>query len=129
MNSKPIVVNIAEYEWETQDDYPMTPHGVVRWKTLLGGERTASHSLTLGFAELSPGEKLVRHRHLQVETYYILEGSGQVEIEGAVYPLEAGAAVFIPGNAWHQLSNTGPDFLRLIYTFPVDKFSEVEYVY
>ncbi|MEM7344289.1 MAG: cupin domain-containing protein [Chloroflexota bacterium] len=130
MNKKPIVVNSAECPWQTREsDYKMTEQGAVRWKTLLSSDQTDSHSITMGFVEFPPGEKLVRHRHPQVETYYILEGIGEIEIEGEIYSLTPGVAVFIPGNAVHELTNTGEEFLRLVYSFPVDRFSEVGYKY
>ena len=128
-HKKPIVIDSAACEWQTRDAYQMTEQGRVRWKTLLSGERTASHSLTMGLLELPPREQLVRHRHQPVETYYILTGTGQVEVEGEIYPLSGGSAVFVPANAGHQLTNTGPTVMQVIYTFPIDAFAEVAYVY
>jgi quercetin dioxygenase-like cupin family protein len=103
--------------------------GRVRWRTLLSADRTPTASLTLGVAELEPGEaqELRPHRHAQAEAYYVLSGEGVVSIAGEEYPLRSGSAVFVPGNAVHRALNTGSGLLRLLYVFPADSFGQVEY--
>src|ERR687891_165182 len=39
------------------------------------------------------------------------------------------SAVFIPGDVFHSLSNTGALDLRFAYVFPADSFGEVEYIF
>jgi oxalate decarboxylase/phosphoglucose isomerase-like protein (cupin superfamily) len=46
-----------------------------------------------------------------------------------VRPVEAGSAVFIPGNAFHSLANMGASELRFAYVFAADSFEEIEYVF
>jgi oxalate decarboxylase/phosphoglucose isomerase-like protein (cupin superfamily) len=50
-----------------------------------------------------------------------------VEIDGVRSAVRAGTAVFIPGNAWHSLANTGSEPLRLLYAFPADAMADVHY--
>ena len=128
MNHKPLVINQADCVWQTRDAHKTENGPAVRWKTLISSDITASDSLTMGYSEIMPGAKFSRHRHAQPEVYYILEGSGSVEIEGQSYPVQPGTAVFLPGNALHTLINTGAGPLRLVYTFPVDSFADVEYI-
>ena len=100
----------------------------VQWRTLMSGDRTPSEALTLGVAELPPGAPAAPpHQHAQPEAYYVLAGEGSVEIDGAVHPLRPGSAVFLPGNARHVAWNTGDETLRILYVFPSDSFSEVQY--
>lgn len=103
--------------------------GSVRWRTLISGDRTRTDSLTVGVAELEPGEAgpFRAHRHEQPEVYYILSGEGIVTISGADYPVRPGTTVFIPGGAEHGARNTGTELLRLLYVFPSDSFAEIEY--
>ena len=83
----------------------------------------------MGLAELPPGARFVRHWHEQPETYFILSGSGVVEVDGVIHEVGVETAVFVPGSAWHQVINTGEMPLRLIYTFPTNSFQEIEYHY
>lgn len=102
---------------------------IVSWRTLLSADRTPTEGLTVGTAELAAGAPTegACHRHLPAEVYYILEGEGRVHIDGTDHPVVQGSAVFVPGNAWHYVTNTGPQTLRLLYVFAVDGFDEVVY--
>lgn len=106
-------------------------HGTgVQWRTLLSGDRVSSAELTLGVADVPPGESdPVRHHHPPAEAYYILEGEGVLEIDGQTYEVRQGHAAFIPGGSVHRLTNTGSVMLRLLYVFPVDSFEDVEYTF
>ena len=103
--------------------------GTVRWRTLFSGDRTPTDSLTCGIAELPPNDAGPSglHRHAPAELYYILEGDGILTIDGTQYPVSTGSAAFIPGNSEHGLRNTGDRTLRLLYSFAVDSFDQVEY--
>jgi quercetin dioxygenase-like cupin family protein len=101
----------------------------VRWKDLIGRERDASQSLSLGVAEIPPGAALARHRHAAPEIYYVLSGAGNVEVDGTDYPVAAGAAVFIPGGAQHAFRNTGASTITFVYVFPVDAFADLVYTF
>ena len=59
----------------------------------------------------------------------MLEGSGLVRVGGEEIAVEAGSAVFIPGDARHSCENTGTADLRVAYVFAADSFEEVEYVF
>jgi mannose-6-phosphate isomerase-like protein (cupin superfamily) len=119
-----------------EDDVPLerwddpTRGGVV-WRTLFSGDRTPTSALTVGIAELPAGEQDPgpAHRHEPPEVYVILAGEGIVEIDGVGTPGRTGSAVFIPGLAAHRLVNTGATPLRLLYTFAVDSFADVTYLF
>jgi quercetin dioxygenase-like cupin family protein len=129
MGKQTVVVRADEVGWDSRSVYTPERYGAVRWKNLLSGELTASEALTMGLAELPPGARFVRHWHAQPETYFFTDGVGLVEVEGLEYEVGVGTAVFIPGNAWHQVKNTGEGPLRLVYTFPADSFQEIVYHY
>ena len=103
--------------------------GRVRWRTLLSADRTPSDQLTVGVAELDPGQESdpLLHRHAQPEVYYILEGEGFVRVGDEEHPIRAGTTVFIPGGALHRARNTGTTPMRLLYVFPTASFRDVEY--
>lgn len=123
----PTVVHDAGLDWETWDDEALVAQSPMRWKTLLSAERTPTAHMTMGLGEIPPGEQLLRHRHAEAETYYILAGRGEMHIDDEVWMVDAGAAVFIPGNAHHALHNAGDVPLRFLYAFAVNSFGDVEY--
>lgn len=123
---EPVVVHEADCPVESWDD---ASRGTTRWKTLLSADRTDSSGMTLGIAEVEAGDghSPPLHRHAPPELYYVLTGQGVVHVDGTERAVRAGSAVFVPGNARHQLRNTGSGTLRLLYAFPVDSFDQVEY--
>ena len=128
-SSLPLVTQAEDLTWQSRDEYPQAAEGRVRWKTLLDSGISASQDLVMGLLEMSPGEALVRHGHAPAESYFIISGEGQVEIEGLTYPLKQGSAAFVPPGARHQLQNTGSVLMRVLYHFPVDAFRDVIYEY
>lgn len=101
--------------------------GVVGWQTLLSGDTTPTDGLTAGIAQLEPGGHLALHRHDPAELYFLLEGEAVVTIDGAEFPVAAGACVFIPGDAEHGIRNESASLVRFLYVFPSDSFAEVAY--
>lgn len=127
MAREPVIVDSGTLEWEAWPDALIEQRGGVRWKTLVSGDRTSTDTLTLGTATLTPGEVLHDHRHEQVELYLVLEGTGEVTIDGGARAVGPGVAVFLPGGARHGIRNTGATELRLAYVFAADSFTDVEY--
>ena len=129
MERGPIVSREVDREWETWDGEDIPQKGLVYWKTLISRDVTPSESLTLGVANLPPGGMLKEHRHKQEEVYLVLEGSGLVKVGDEEFAVEAGSAVFIPGDVLHSCENTGTSDLRFAYVFPADSFEDVDYVF
>ncbi|CAA9419663.1 MAG: hypothetical protein AVDCRST_MAG22-2464 [uncultured Rubrobacteraceae bacterium] len=129
MERGPIVSREADQGWETWDEEEIPQKGLVYWKTLISRGVTPSENLTLGIASLPPGGALREHRHTQEEVYLVLEGSGLVRVGAEELTVEAGSAVFIPGDVLHSCENTGASDLRVAYVFPADSFEDVEYVF
>lgn len=129
MRREPVIVNMDDREWETWPEHQLAQRGDVEWKTLISAGTTESSELSLGVGRLPPGGILREHRHEQAEVYFVLEGSGVLTIDGAARRIEAGAGVFIPGNALHSLECTGDADLRIAYAFATDAFEDVEYVF
>lgn len=75
----------------------------------------ANHSLAE--ATLEPDQATVRHHHrIAEEMYYIVEGTGRMEIDGESRDVAVGDAILIPPGARHQIANTGEGPLRLLCT-------------
>ncbi len=60
---------------------------------------------SLAEACLPPGGATERHWHkASEELYFILEGSGKMEIEGVEKQVGEGDAILIPNGQWHQIT-------------------------
>lgn len=129
MSHEPVVVRESDLEWETWQEEDVAQRGLVYWRTLISGGVTQSEALTMGIAKIPPGEALNEHHHRQAEIYLILEGNGLVRIDSASRPVEAGMAIFIPGDAVHSCENSGTSELRFAYVLAADSFDDVEYVF
>ena len=122
-----VIIDQAVLDWEGWNDPVGAARGTVRWKLLVDGERDPSGGLVTGVAEIAPGGVLPRHRHEPEETYYVLSGRGEIEIEDAVTEIGPGTAVFIPPDARHALHCIGDEPLVFLFTFARDRFKDVVY--
>lgn len=90
-----------------------------RTSNLVGGTSpiTADH-FCMGEAVLDPhGGQVPWHNHVQEEVYFIVEGAGEMCVGEERRMVSAGQAVYIPPRAYHQLTNTGSEPLRMIYCY------------
>lgn len=124
---RPTAVREADCPWEGWADPALQAKSPVRWRLLVGGERTASRALTVGTCEIPPGASLLLHHHAPGEVYYVLDGEGVSEIGDLVTPVGPGTALYIPPNARHRTRNTGARPLRFVWIFPTDTFGEITY--
>ena len=127
MRTEPVVARESEREWESWAEEDVARRGRVRWKTLFSRGTTPTEALTLGIAHVAPGEALAAHRHAEPEIYLVLEGVATVSVGDDEWQLEAGAAIFIPGNAIHGCRNAQATDLRFAYAFATDSFETIEY--
>ena len=118
-------IEAADQPLEGGDD---PAFGTVRWRTLFCADRTQTGGVVMGIAEFAPGGTLLPHRHSPAEVYFGLEGNAVVTVDGLAQPMAAGTALFIPGDAEHG-TVAGPNGFRMLYVFPRDRFSEVEYLF
>ncbi len=119
----PVRIDLLDLPLEGGDD---PAFGSVRWRTLFCADRTQTAGAVMGVAEFAPGGTLLPHRHAPAELYFGLAGSATVTVDGVAQPMRTGTALYIPGDAEHG-TVAGPEGFRLLYVFPRDRFSEVEY--
>jgi mannose-6-phosphate isomerase-like protein (cupin superfamily) len=73
-------------------------------RELLGLPTSSARNQSLAEATLPPGGATERHYHGETEEiYYLVEGSGEMEIDGETRRVAPGDAVLIPPGAWHQI--------------------------
>ena len=72
--------------------------------------------------EVAPGAKAGRHTHPGDEISYVLEGEGELYIEGEpVRKVKAGDGFVIPAGKVHDAKNTGTVALKLVGVYVVEK--------
>ncbi len=119
---------ITRAEERPREGWDDPVRGRVAWYTLFSSDITPTDSMAAGIAEIAPGAGALRlHAHAEAEIYYIIAGTGILSLDGRETVVEAGAAVFIPGNAEHGLRNESGSTLKLFYVFPTGRFSDVVY--
>ena len=63
---------------------------------------------------LEPGKKSKLHKMKSSEIYYILEGSGNIVIEGEEHILQKDDSVYVPPNAKQFIENLGVKNLKFL---------------
>lgn len=83
---------------------------------LVEPEIGAAHFIA-GSSTFQPGVAVPLHSHNVEELVTVLEGTGECEIEGAVYPLKPFDTTFIPANVSHSFRNTGGAPLTILWVY------------
>jgi mannose-6-phosphate isomerase-like protein (cupin superfamily) len=74
-------------------------------RSLLDRGTAAVQNQSLAEATLEAGHATERHYHrASEELYYVVEGRGEMEIDGERADVGPGDAILIPPGAWHQLT-------------------------
>jgi mannose-6-phosphate isomerase-like protein (cupin superfamily) len=70
---------------------------------------------SLAEATLEPDQATERHYHrVSEEIYFVLKGSGDLEVDGEHSRVTVGDAVLIPPGVWHSLHNNGTSELCIL---------------
>jgi quercetin dioxygenase-like cupin family protein len=72
--------------------------------------------------EIAPGANAGRHTHPGDEISYIIEGSGELTMEGQpVHKVKAGDGFVVPAGQKHDMRNTGSVTLKLAGVYVIEK--------
>jgi mannose-6-phosphate isomerase-like protein (cupin superfamily) len=70
---------------------------------------------SLAEATLAPGQATRRHYHRgSEEIYFVVDGEGEMELDGGRRRVGPGDAIAIPAGAWHELRAEGDRPLRIL---------------
>lgn len=84
-------------------------------RELLNGANAPPGNQSLAEATLAPGQKTARHFHPQSEEiYFVLSGSGAMNIGEQTRAVQTGDAIAIPAGAPHCIENDGTNELRFL---------------
>ncbi len=59
-----------------------------------------------------------KHAHPWPHINYILEGTGELSIDGVIHPVTSGSYAYVPMNALHQFKNAGEQPFKFICIVP-----------
>ncbi len=92
------VLNIANQK-------PFTTKDGSTIRSILDRTNAAVEKQSLAEARVPAGTATQRHYHrLAEEFYFILEGAGEMEIDGSTRSVKPGDAILIPAGAWHTIA-------------------------
>lgn len=84
-------------------------------RSLLDRSNAPVANQSLAEATIGAGESTVRHYHREAEEiYYLVEGAGEIEIDGERAVVATGDAILIPPGAWHQIRAADAGPVRLL---------------
>src|SRR4051812_46844906 len=84
-------------------------------RELLAYRNSCIRKQSLAEARLPPGACTTPHYHPQTEEiYYLLEGTGRMQIDEDVRDVQPGDAIAIPPGAVHTIENTGSGTLKFL---------------
>lgn len=70
-----------------------------------------------GYVVIYPGGGIPEHEHETVESYTILQGTGEIEVNGEKQMVKQGDCIFIPSGQTHGLINTGTEDLHMMFVY------------
>lgn len=108
----------SEIPWREFPDH----FGGALSKVLAGPDTDGARRLDFRLSTYQPMAYVASHSHrVQEQVYYVLDGEGLMEIEGARTVVRAGTTIFIPPGVSHAIHNSGVRALTfLVITTPPD---------
>ena len=95
------------------DQKPFTTKDGSTIRSILDRTNAPVEKQSLAEARVPAGSSTQRHFHkLAEEFYFILEGAGEMEIDGETRTVRSGDAILIPAGAWHTI--TARETLRFL---------------
>ncbi|OGV65033.1 MAG: cupin [Lentisphaerae bacterium RIFOXYA12_FULL_48_11] len=90
-----------------------------RTQNLVGGASPIqAKNFAMGFVTLEPdGGQVPWHNQEQEEVYFVLEGTGEMCLGTERQVLQSGQAAYIPCGIFHQMTNIGSTFLKMLYCY------------
>lgn len=95
-------------------------------RMLVTSGQTVGNRASLGYSVFTPGTVLGAVRHESEEVAYVVEGSGELRLDGETVAFAAGDALFIPAGIWHAVANTGDEDVVMVFGFPHPEYPPTE---
>ena len=103
------------------DEVPVFARGDgVETTLLIGKEQAPDAVFTSGLTRFPPGRNAPVHSHNCGEQVTLLEGDGEVEIDGVATRLKRYDTTYIPANKPHRFNNVGDTPLLIMWIYGSD---------
>jgi quercetin dioxygenase-like cupin family protein len=93
----------------------------VRIRVLIDEERDGAPFYVLRMIEIDPGGNTPDHDHPFEHENFVIEGSGQVMLEGRWRDVSQGDVIFVPAGSRHQYRNVAGTVFRFLCGIPVER--------
>jgi mannose-6-phosphate isomerase-like protein (cupin superfamily) len=108
---------ILEHETDIAKNEPGTHNGGGSTVGYSFFAKADSLKLTFRKRILHPGSAIGYHLQKEDEIYYIISGTGEMEMNGKTFPVKSGDAILTRPGSSHGLKQTGKDDLVIIITY------------
>lgn len=95
-------------------------------RRLIDEEWDGAPFYNLRMLEIAPGGHTPDHAHANEHENFVVEGEGEVMVEGAYHPVGPGDVIFIPAGMRHQYRNAGDTTFRFLCGVPVSKLLDAK---
>ena len=103
---------------------PEAPGTSVR--VLINDENDGAPVYNMRMIEIGPNGNTPDHSHPYEHENFIVEGKGQVMIEGELFDLVPGDVVLVPPKTRHQYKNLGESVFKFLCSVPVEKYRDLQ---
>ncbi len=103
---------------------PTAPGAKIR--VLIDDEHDGAPVYKLRMIEIDPGGNSPDHSHPYEHENFVVEGQGQVMIDGVWHDLKPGDVVLVPPSTRHQYRNAGETTFKFLCGIPVDQYFQKE---
>jgi mannose-6-phosphate isomerase-like protein (cupin superfamily) len=97
----------------SSQDGQISTHGAWRARSVIS-RASGAKRITQTMSDFSAGKSPFVINPTAEEVLYVISGEGACNLDGFVYPLHPGAAVFIPPGAAYNIENHGPQPIRIV---------------
>jgi mannose-6-phosphate isomerase-like protein (cupin superfamily) len=80
----------------------------------IASKSDGTHAMEAWKQTLAPGAATPPHFHECEEVIYVLQGMGEIAVQGKTVPFAADCTLIFPSRLVHEITNTGPEEIRLV---------------
>lgn len=103
---------------QTEKKYISNPEAKNAFMKVLVSEKEGWEDYVMRVVEVEKEGYTPKHQHPWPHINYVIQGQGEIMIDGVLNPVEAGSYAFVPADTLHQYKNTGDDVFKFICIVP-----------
>jgi quercetin dioxygenase-like cupin family protein len=103
---------------QTEKKYISNPQAKNAFMKVLVSEKEGWEDHVMRVVEVEKDGYTPKHQHPWPHINYVIEGQGEIMIDGVLNPVKAGSYAFVPADTLHQYKNMGEDVFKFICIVP-----------